>query len=519
MNIHKPYRYSKFWPGILFVFVVAIAVYRIFICIDFNLEYYDSDQFIMWLSARNFSQGLFYGPCFYGQDYNFMIEGLIAAPLVYLGVDVRMAVALATHVLCSLFWFGNTWILVRHKAYAAAIMVLCVWMLVPLEYDLLTALPRGFIPGFACCCLMVWTLQRPNDNRAFNLNCMLASIAFIINATTLWLTLPVLVFAIIHTRSRTYALFATSALAIAILILKLLSMYYIAHPEMVVHARIDDWSWAYFKKNILRLGQLIYLIGPVCKGWGLFWIGLILIFIIYNKNKFSMYFTVFILIAVFLFFLFHIKVGDGKYNWVFFSNSRFFIGIPLVLAMFYTQLKDKAMHVLIWPMIFIGAANVGFKIHHLKNKLETRLQITTWFGVHVFKKTQIEEALHDIKHITQKHKVQTIIISANQWQDELIAYAGPALYPGFTATRITHAFGGHADRRYWLKKQHAISTSQNLLYISSNFNLTKPHILNENQWQKINDYGFYTIIHSNLSINQWVSKLDSLEHNQALLLK
>ena len=41
MNIHKPYRYSKFWPGILFVFVVAIAVYRIFICIDFNLEYYD----------------------------------------------------------------------------------------------------------------------------------------------------------------------------------------------------------------------------------------------------------------------------------------------------------------------------------------------------------------------------------------------------------------------------------------------------------------------------------------------
>lgn len=295
-------------------------------------------------------------------------------------------------------------------------------------------------------------------------------------------------------------------------------MYYVSHPEMVVHARMDDWSGAYFKKNILRLGQLIYLTGPVFKGWGIFWIGLMLIFIIYNKSKFSMYVMVLTSTAVFLFFLFHIKVGDGKYHWVFFSNSRFFIGIPLLLALFYTQIKDQVLHVLIWPMILIGAVNVGFKMHHLKNKLESRLEITTWFGVHVFKKTQLDETLQCIKDIAQKHNIQTIIISANQWQDELIAYAGPALYSDFTATRITHTFGGHADRRYWLKQPHAISKLQNLLYISSNFNLSKPDILNDNQWFKINDYGCYKVMQCSLPINSLVRALDNSEHQQALKL-
>lgn len=519
MNKYWRLQHNSYWPLVVMLWALIIAVYRIFICIDFNLEYYDSDQFIMWLSARNFSQGIFHGPCFYGQDYNFMLEGFFAAPLVLLGVDVRTAVAIATQVLFSLFWIGNTWVLIRHKAIPAAIILLSVWMLVPLEFDLLTALPRGFVPGFACCSLLVWSLQCPENKWAFKLNCILASAALVINATTVWLTLPVLAFAIFQTRSRGYIKFTIVSIITAVLILKLLSLYYAAHPEMVVHTRIDDWSWTYFKKNMLRLGQLLFLTGPVINGWGVFWCILIVIFMLLTNFKNSMFLTVLFAVFLFVVFLFHIKVGDGKYNWIFFSNTRFFIGIPLFIALFYTQIKEQLMHLVLWPMMLIAMVNMGFKIHNLKNNLEPRLQITTWFGVHVFTKTQVEQTLKEIHSLVKSNNVSTIIISANQWQDELIAYAGPALYKTFADTRITHAFGGHADRRYWQKSAHALKKYQNLLYVSSNFNLPKPDNLNTNQWQKINSYGLYKIINSNVTVNQWVNKLDSIERKQAQLIK
>ena len=111
---------KDFKTNSLLVFVlILLCIYKVFTIVDFNLEYYDSDQFIMWLSARLFSQGEFYGPCFYGQDYNYMIEGFLAAPLLYFGMDVRMSVAWATQFLFSSVWIINALIIARSEEHTS----------------------------------------------------------------------------------------------------------------------------------------------------------------------------------------------------------------------------------------------------------------------------------------------------------------------------------------------------------------------------------------------------------------
>ena len=507
---------KDFKTNSLLVFVlILLCIYKVFTIVDFNLEYYDSDQFIMWLSARLFSQGEFYGPCFYGQDYNYMIEGFLAAPLLYFGMDVRMAVAWATQFLFSSVWIINALIIAKHKSLLSALLFLSIWMLLPLEYDLLTALPRGFVPAFACCSALMWTLIKPQHKTAFALNTVLSACACTINPTTAWISFPVLAYAWIKSKTRYFILLPACVALITAGIWYMQHRYYSLHPDYIVHPQAGGWSWDYFKMNIARLNLLIFLTGPMWPGLGILWFLLFLIFIWVYRRQQVVLWTLLFTILLFALFLFHFKIGDGLYHWLFFSNSRFFIGLPLVLAL-YGSISDVFCKSL-WAklLITIAMVNMGFKIYCLKNQLESHFSSQQWFGVHVFKKNELEHAIAEIQKVIIAQNANGLVLSGNQWQDELFAYAAPAVLNRFCETRLTSSFGGHAERRYWLKKKHNKIYKGNLLYLSSNFNLTAPTGFNAVQWTPINRYGLYRIVNTNYSLNELVNRLDSAEIVQA----
>ena len=54
---------------------------------QFGFRYVDDDQSIMWYGAVEMSQGRFHEPCFYGQNYNTMLEGFVAIPLLWSGIE------------------------------------------------------------------------------------------------------------------------------------------------------------------------------------------------------------------------------------------------------------------------------------------------------------------------------------------------------------------------------------------------------------------------------------------------
>ena len=64
------------------VIVSTIILYKLYILEKFGFKYTDSDQSIMWLGAKDYSNGIFHEPRFYGQDYNTMLESLFSVPFL-----------------------------------------------------------------------------------------------------------------------------------------------------------------------------------------------------------------------------------------------------------------------------------------------------------------------------------------------------------------------------------------------------------------------------------------------------
>ena len=79
----KRYLLSTELVAFIIVSIIVLA-YRAWLLHIFGFVYTDSDQTIMWIGAKHYSQGLFYEPRFYGQAYNTMLEALLAVPFVKL---------------------------------------------------------------------------------------------------------------------------------------------------------------------------------------------------------------------------------------------------------------------------------------------------------------------------------------------------------------------------------------------------------------------------------------------------
>jgi len=53
----------------------------------------------MWHALKDFANGHFYEPRFYGQAYNTMLESLIAVPLFIAGIEANFALPIITSLL------------------------------------------------------------------------------------------------------------------------------------------------------------------------------------------------------------------------------------------------------------------------------------------------------------------------------------------------------------------------------------------------------------------------------------
>src|SRR5688572_1602138 len=91
--------------AVSWLFILAcILISRCGVVSRYNLAWASNDEVIVWQMADDYASGDFHEPCFYGQNYNPMLEPLLAAPLIDAGVAVPLAVTIAA-VFMSLFPF------------------------------------------------------------------------------------------------------------------------------------------------------------------------------------------------------------------------------------------------------------------------------------------------------------------------------------------------------------------------------------------------------------------------------
>lgn len=155
----------------------------------FGSRYVSTDDTIIWAAAVDYGQGLFYAPYYYGQNYGPMLEALIAAPLVRMGVPLWWSMPVVTTFLGNLpYWSFTLWH-IKHRRAAAAICIAALPLLLPVEFSLMTTMSRGFITWLAPLALLPWISDLKRSSVRSALTGTVISIAWYINPNSVVFTI------------------------------------------------------------------------------------------------------------------------------------------------------------------------------------------------------------------------------------------------------------------------------------------------------------------------------------------
>ena len=176
---------DKFLNFVFIFSLIPVFFTRLFIYLKYNLNYIDSDQAYMWAGALDYSNGYFYEPRYYAQDYNTFMEALFAVPLIWFNVKAYYAVPLATHFIALFPYIFTSAYLFMKQQKIQALLVLALVLCMPVENDLLNTLPRGFVTGLFFCSFFIVNILNPNHLHTFALNACMAVIGFYVNPTQL----------------------------------------------------------------------------------------------------------------------------------------------------------------------------------------------------------------------------------------------------------------------------------------------------------------------------------------------
>lgn len=183
-------------PETIFFLVLTIIIigYRFWILKKFGFKYTDSDQSIMWLGTKNYSQGLFHEPRFYGQAYNSMLESLLAVPLFKLGLPLHIALPTITTLLTLFPFFVISILTYLKRSKVTGILILTIPLLLPIEYDFMTSISRGFVTGLAITSIALFSIFWSKSNISFIILGLLTIIGYSTSANSILLSLPCLFF-------------------------------------------------------------------------------------------------------------------------------------------------------------------------------------------------------------------------------------------------------------------------------------------------------------------------------------
>ena len=135
----------------------------------------------MWSGAKHYSQGLFYEPRFYGQDYNTMMEALFAVPFIKAGLPVYYAVPIATHLIFLIpFLFTAIYLFLKQRK-EQALLVLAILLCMPTGYDIMNSIPRGFVTGMFFTSLFVVSLLNTKNYKFILINTFMAYVGYLVN--------------------------------------------------------------------------------------------------------------------------------------------------------------------------------------------------------------------------------------------------------------------------------------------------------------------------------------------------
>ncbi len=462
---------------LLLLFLVILD--RTLFLVNFSFQYVDSDQMIYWQAANDYMKGFFHEPYFYGQNYSFLLEALLSVPFLKLGVPLNYSMPIVTSIL-SLFPFVLfAFVLYRKSFFVESFVFLAIPIALPIEYEILTSITRGFVTGLFASGFLIFCLIKPHKKSSFILLGSISGLAYILNPNSIIFVLPIGIYMLLKNyKSFYFYIFNIISVTPFLFIEYLSKQFYIHHPEYIVHSM---WTLNYsFKTLITAFGHLdnfFSYLTPVVWIWG--WIVLLLLAVLgvflFVKNK-KKGLSILISLIFILASLGVNKINDGL-NTVFLSPIRMFLGIPLLfgLSIIWTK-KYFTVKDLYWKYSIILICCILFCVKaSLYKPIIKYHTLTENYGPIAIKKLkQLRCECSVINNIVKEHNIDLIIFLPDWKRNvpymEFYNYGCPLLVKDFAPT-----FMNVYERRTWVYKQEKNTVRKNLLiygYIEAVF-LTK----------------------------------------------
>jgi hypothetical protein len=473
--------------------LIAINHLVLFFVLHFN--YIDTDQPVMWLGAKDFSEGHFYVPRYYGQDYNTMLEALLAVPFLRIGLPVYIAVPLVTHLLglfpfifasCYLFFTGRK---------EQAIVILAILLCMSTGFDIISSVPRGFVTGLFFTSFFILSLCNPKNYLYLLLNSFLAFVAYEVNPNSVVVSLPCLFYLwLLNMRELRFYIFAGAGVLAASPISYFLNHFYMLHPNYIVHKGLTGFSVKVFMNAITHLGQRFCHLGLFFEQQSPTFVLLfaMVLLLFYYESK-PLFYSVLVLLVLILISLAHNKTHDGT-AWVYYSFSRMYLGVPLVFILLISLIEIKAANAFYGGITLLLLFGV-FKIARVQSTVANHMKPERWDHLQVASLSDIQQYLTNFSNLAKEHKVDEIVVLENFWRQDFIVYGGPALYPDYPLT-----FNPYYDRRNWRFRQEDTTVRKSFLILCGRKDYFDPRNIDmPKNVAKLDDWGAFLVTDNDLT--------------------
>jgi len=482
-----------FWALLL-----SIIILRTIVLLKFGFEYTDNDQAIMWLGTRNYSDGLFHEPMFYGQAYNPMLESLLAVPLYWCGVPLNIALPLVTVALSLAPFFLVAGVAFRKGNRIAALFILCLLLLLPVEYDLINCMSRGFVSGVFIAAGVFWYVFYKTGKAAFFFTGFLMALSFFVNPNSIIFTLPLVFYAfLVHYKSWKFYVFVLLGLIPPVLLFGWANSFYNTHPNYVLHALKLEFSQQYFREGIGHINRFWEYFTPMFL-WKQSWVVLLLPFIatvyFFKAGKKQLAAMCLLIPPVLVAPFFSSKILDGMES-LFYSWSRMYLAVPLLFAVILSQIPFRGRYIAVCCLV-LGLSGGVVKMYLLDDGIEQALSKPSMV---MLGRTEVITAnCIQLKRVSAKYNVDLVYILAHSYFD-FLNYACPACDKEFPKT-----IKPEYERRTWRLLEDAHTVYPRILLIDDRKTDMFDTVPNVQLLDTVN--GYYLISNNKLTVAELIFK-------------
>ncbi|MGB1041329.1 MAG: hypothetical protein ACPGVD_10685 [Flavobacteriales bacterium] len=479
---------------LIFIGLLALTLISKFITlINLSFLFFGGDDLVFWQVAHDYSNGLFIEPFMYGQNYNYAIESILAVPLLKLGMPFQYAMPLTTMFVGILPFLFFAFVLFRKGWVVPSYIFLVIPLAMPIEYDIMTTITRGFVNGLFFSSFLVIPLLEPKSYKSYLLFGLMASLGYVTNPNSVVFSFPVGLY-LFFNNYNTYKFYLIVLLS-AVLPLCFFHVskgFYIDNPDYLVH---EMWELTFSFKRIWEtlnnLNRPMQYLNPVF--WSANWwvLPIVLLLSIYLlKRDWKMGLSV-ILGIVFIVVSFGINKVEEGIGVVFFSASRMFFAVPILLGLVLAWLiKTRKYNVGVVSLFVLSMVMLILKFLIIDSKVIEHTSRKSFGPVAIESIEVLKDNCCLYQELAKKHDADLIVFSkskdANFSQVGIYNYGCPLLSNDFPETSMLGA-----DRRNLTYKKHKSLIPKNVLLINYDYRTGKlensglDYSIIENRWRVV----------------------------------